>query len=411
MTPKEWEREERGGVRRKGDRAELESISSFPTSLLTGRRDIQGLAVMCSSVDLGCEWVGTVGTLEKHVATCGFTLVPCSKQCKDNKNEVQHFMRKHLDEHLEHDCPNRDYKCSHCGEKDTYAKIQIHDSTCGKKEVPCPNAECSSHGPRDKMGTHVEAECPFAVVPCKFQSIGCEMEMPRKDMAAHEQDDKQHLHLALNTVVQLKATAAEVEKLQGELKCANGKLKELQDTMANSDAAVERLQEELKYTRDTVTSFVTTEPQSKNWRTFVLTGYRGKRRNNAELIFPPFYTSPNGYHVALEVDANGCGEFMGTCVSVHIHWKKGKYDAALKWPFIGKVIVTLLNQLEDEAHDVNEYCIHAKDNILCGGSLVWHTFIPHSALTRTQKTQYLMHDTLYFRMSVEEAGCRPWLLL
>ena len=30
--------------------------------------------------------MGTVGTLEEHVATCGFTLVPCSKQCEDDND-------------------------------------------------------------------------------------------------------------------------------------------------------------------------------------------------------------------------------------------------------------------------------------------------------------------------------------
>ena len=364
---------------------------------------------MCSSVDLGCEWVGTVGTLENHAATCEFSQVPCPKQCKDDNDEVQHFMRKHLDGHLEHDCPNRDYECEHCGEKDTYAKIQIHDSTCGKKEVPCPNAECSSRGPRDEMGTHVEVECLYAVIPCKFQSIGCEMKISRKDMAVHEQDDKQHLNLALNTVVQ---TVAVVEKLQTELKCANGMLKELRNTVANSDTTIEREPKNVgpvKYVN--VGSIKASEPLKKNSRTFVLTGYKAKKAANAELIFPPFYTSPTGYLVALEVDANGYDDGMGTHVSVYIHWKKGKYDAALKWPFIGKVFVTLLNQLEDKVHHVRETYVSAEQAIRCEGNLVCDEFIPHSALTRnmSQRTQYLMHDALYFRVSVEMANYKPWL--
>ena len=75
----------------------------------------------CSNAKRGCEWVGTVGTLEKHVATCGFTLVPCPKQCKDDNNEVKCFTRKEVDEHLQNDYLNREYECqSKCGEKGTY---------------------------------------------------------------------------------------------------------------------------------------------------------------------------------------------------------------------------------------------------------------------------------------------------
>ena len=72
----------------------------------------------CNNMERGCEWVGTVGTLEKHVAICGFTVVPCPKQCKNDRDEVNHFIRKDLDKHLKNDCPNRDYTCqSKCGEE------------------------------------------------------------------------------------------------------------------------------------------------------------------------------------------------------------------------------------------------------------------------------------------------------
>ena len=106
---------------------------------VTGNRDIKALQVKCSNVDRKCKWVGTVGTLEAHVAICEFTLVPCTNGCKDNKNEIAHFMKKDLDKHLEN-CPNRDHKCEYCGEKGTYAHItQVHDNICEEKIVPCPN--------------------------------------------------------------------------------------------------------------------------------------------------------------------------------------------------------------------------------------------------------------------------------
>lgn len=155
------------------------------------------------------------------------------------------------------------------GEKDTYAKIQIHYNTCGRKEIPCPNVECSSCRPRDEMEAHVQTECPYSMIPCKFQSIGCETEMMRKDMAVHEEDDKLHLNLALNAVVR---NVAVVEKLQTELK----------DTRANSDVAVERLQKELESAKDMMVPLEGTAPQ-KNWRTFVLTGYQEKKRTSFSL--------------------------------------------------------------------------------------------------------------------------------
>ena len=71
-------------------------------------REIKALPITCNVM---CEWEGTVGSLEKHVATCDFVLVPCPKQCVGDDNNVVDFMRKDLDEHLKNHCPNRDHEC------------------------------------------------------------------------------------------------------------------------------------------------------------------------------------------------------------------------------------------------------------------------------------------------------------
>ena len=77
---------------------------SLSSSVLPDR-EVKALHVKCSNANRGCEWVGTVGTLEKHVATsCGFIQVPCPKQCKDDNDGVKCFMQKH---HLLKHCGSR----------------------------------------------------------------------------------------------------------------------------------------------------------------------------------------------------------------------------------------------------------------------------------------------------------------
>ena len=186
-------------------------------------------------------------------------------------------------------------------------------------------------------------------------------------MAAHKEDDKLHLRMAMNTTVKLE-----------------NKTVKLQDT--------------LKALR---------EPPLK----FKLTDYQKKKANNERVQSPSYYT-PNGYHIALGVDANGCGDGEGTHVSVYASFLKGEYDAQLKWPFIGKVTVTLLNQLEDKNHYQDILELTAEDNVQAGET-AWGIprFIPHSALDydAVNNTQYLKDDTLYFRMSVKLADHKPWL--
>ena len=114
--------------------------NSYTFSLLcvfAGKRDIGALPVKCY-IWSKCEWQGTVSTLEEHMAMCKFALVPCPNLCKTK------LIRKNLDSHLNTRCPNRNYSCQYCGEEGTYATItQIHDKTCRKKVISCPNKGCT----------------------------------------------------------------------------------------------------------------------------------------------------------------------------------------------------------------------------------------------------------------------------
>ena len=349
-----------------------------PSFFSTGKRDIIQLKVKCDNVKRGCTWVGTVGTLEEHVAKCKFTLHPCPKECS---SKVKKFTRKDLDKHLKEDCPNRDYSCKHCKEKGTYISItNIHDQKCLKKPVPCPNG-CNTVVQCQHVSRHVTTECELTVIACKYKRLGCDRELKRKDMAAHEEDDKLHLRMAMDTTVKLENKTVELESKTVELE---NKTVELQDA--------------LKALR---------EPPLK----FKLTDYQKKKENNEHVRSPSYYTSPNGYHMALRVDANGLGPGRGTHVRVGARILKGEYDAQLKWPLIGKITFTLLNQLEDKNHRQYILGLTAEKNAQVGREWGYPQFIPHSALDydAVNNTQYLKDDTLYFTISVEPADHKPWL--
>ena len=115
--------------------------------------------------------------------------------------------------------------------------------------------------------------------------------------------------------------------------------------------------------------------------------------------------------MSLVVDANGYGDGEGTHVSVFAPILEGEYDAELKWPFVGEVTYTLLNQLEDSNHHTITQSIDATQNAQVSDRWGILAFIPHSALAHDpfKNTQYLKDDTLYFRVSVEVAEYKPWL--
>ena len=292
------------------------------------------------------------------MATCVFTLLPCPKECIEDSHKVKQFMRKDLDKHLERDCPNRDYSCKHCRERGTYASIQVHNKTCKKKEVTCPKVGCGETVERQSVSSHIATKCKHIVISCKYANIGCERKLKRIDMGAHEQDSEVHLSMALDTI--------------------------------------NILQNQCKY-----------EEQIK----FKLTDFEARKERNEGVLSPSYYTSSNSYHVAFEVYANGNGDGEGSHVSVFACFMKEKTDAQLKWPFIGKITFTLLNQLEDKNHHHVMSPATAADNVHVGEDWGKPQFIPHSALgyNRGNNTQYLKDNTLYFRMSVEPADHKPWL--
>ena len=174
-------------------------------------------------------------------------------------------------------------------------------------------------------------------------------------MAAHEQDDKLHLHMALETL-NLERQILKKNSNNGSITCA------------------------VPYVQK-------------------------------EFLSPPFYTHPNGYHMVLRVDPNGYGAGEGTHVSVFAPILKGGYDAKLKWPLVGDLTFTLLNQLEDDNHHTTSISLHTEHDARIGVHWGLQTFIRHTALARdpVKNTQYLVDDTLYFRVSVEIPGRKPWL--
>ena len=337
--------------------------------VFAGKRDIRALPVKCY-IWSKCKWQGTVSTLEEHMAMCKFALVPCPNLCKTK------LIRKNLDSHLNARCPNRHYSCQYCGEEGTYATItQIHDKTCRKKVISCPNKGCTETMKRFKTTFHVIYKCEYTEVSCKYANFGCKVKLKRKDMTTHEKDDKIHLHLALGVVVELKDTVVELKD------------------------AVDKLEDLLK------------KKDKKESEMFKITDYAKKRFNDEMFTSPSFYTSPEGYHMSVIVYANGVGDDRGTHVSVYVHILEGRNDSKLKWPFIGSVEIELLNQLKDDSHYIQTVPFEKQDNVQVGNGWGYPQFIPHSELSHnpSNNTQYLKDNTLYFRVSVKVPDHKPWL--
>ena len=381
-----------------------QTISSIalPTYFLSGRREINELQVMCASTERGCQWTGTVGTLDDHIASCQFALVPCPNKCEEDKGAGELLLiRKHLDQHLRTKCTKRAYECPHCGEKGTFTSItEDHDQVCEKKIVACPNkgSGCSLSMERGKIKEHVSSDCEYTEVACVYESLGCGVRMLRKDREKHaKQDREKHLDLSLATVRSLSEQHKELTDQHNELTDQHKKLSEQHKTLSDT---VNLLEEQLK-TLSEGDAIV-----------FELPGYASKKENNETFYSTPFYTHPGGYKMCINVDANGYGEGEGTHVSVFTVLLEGRYDDQLHWPFQGTVTYELLNQLGDTNHHRMVFTHDASQGMRVDSSYGYFNFLHHSSLGHNPatKTQYLLDDTLYFRVSVKVDDHKPWLV-
>ena len=114
----------------------------------------------------------------------------------------------------------------------------------------------------------------------------------------------------------------------------------------------------------------------------------------------------------LQMYPNGTGEGENTYVSLYCFLIPGKNDDHLKWPFKGTVYITLLNQMDDSEHFSKEL-VWSPSNVVpdevakkpdaIAKNKGWgfeKFFLISEVEDFTTTKQYLMNDTLVFKISV-----------
>ena len=137
-----------------------------------------------------------------------------------------------------------------------------------------------------------------------------------------------------------------------------------------------------------------------------------RKDENQTYYSEPFYTSCDGYRIHIRVDPNGSEGCKATHVSIYVELLKGSNYQKLQWPVQGTVTVELLNQLADDDHQSMLIPFDLKANVLVGSNLGYPGFISHLNLVHDlarRNTQFLVDDTLYFRVTVKVKGHMPWL--
>ena len=136
--------------------------------------------------------------------------------------------------------------------------------------------------------------------------------------------------------------------------------------------------------------------------------YYSMKCNGESFSSQPFFTSPGGYKMKVNIFPGGEGDGRGEYISVYVYVLEGLYDRSISWPFAGIVKLELLNQLSDEHHYSKDLVFFKEANIQVGDGRGFPCFIRHTELHCEDK-QFLMNDTFYFRVSVKVDSYKPWL--
>ena len=409
------------------------------------KRTLSGYKVYCTNKSSGCEWMGELGDMKRHLNLnptshnkrlegCSFAQVACV-HCA---NMIQ---RSGLTVHESEQCPVRPFSCQYCKEYNSnYQDVTMnHWLECAYFPVPCPMG-CNQSIERRNFHCHINSSCEFKNVECEFAKVGCVAKLLRKDMPAHLSNELgHHMSLLLQNQTKIQAENAELKvrcdtleeenkqqaiefvQLDAKYKQLILKQEELEtthDRVINKHSAYHV---ELTHEMDTLKEDLQTLQLAKANRQqsqpslgmplqsveVTMYGFEYYKKSQMLWFSPSFYTHPYGYKMCLGVDAHGWGGSISTkksniSVCIYMFLMKGEYDDLLKWPFQGHVTVDLLNQTGGQNQTkVISFTSHGTRVILekrapCGPGIM--EFITHSDLL----SGYLKNGSLLFRISKVE---------
>ena len=291
------------------------------------KRRVHELKVRCSNKNLGCEWVGELGDLDRHLSQstvegeCQFVTVACPYSCGDG------FQRCQLEGHKANDCPDRPFTCQYCGHEATYiAEASDHWAVCTKYPVYCPNKNlgCQWAGERGDLDQHLNDD--YEDGECQFVTVACEQQL--------EEWEELDTRLIEELEERIKEQDSTIQKQRKTINQQQKQIVAIASALTQVAIALD--------VKKLIAPPVFVPPPD-----IVMTNFEMHEKTADKWYSPPFYS---GYKMCLLVGINGCGDGEATLVAVFCCLNRGEYDDQLKWPFRGDITIQLLNQSRDDGH-------------------------------------------------------------
>jgi TNF receptor-associated factor 4 len=321
-------------------------------------------------------------------------------------------------------------RCANCREDEpdsfpdrkTAGQINSLRVACTKRDDGC-----TWRGALRELKRHLSG-CEYADITCPFSSFGCRVRPLRKDLQDHEDMFiRAHLDMAKNKIAKMEKIMEEskmeheskvnetIDKLTGDFQTQK------RETKKQIDKRMELQESNLRKKFNTIKSDIMSETRQLPV-VLKLENFSDLQDDDEDWRSPAFYSHMGGYRMCLRVYTNGCSDVRGTHISLYVYLMKGEHDNQLEWPFRGTIHIEILNQLGDNHHYSEKITFNSKElknynsrvkfpNNLGLTGLGKSKFISQDELEPTTDHQYLLDDSLYFRVNRIEVHSisRPWL--
>ena len=335
------------------------------------RRKVHEVRVRCPHKGSGCDWVGEVNELKRHVDSCAKRL----------------------------------WECEYCGLKCTYGEGEgKHWPTCRKFPELCSNGCEVGSVERCNVDQHRRV-CSLEPVACEMKEFGCSAVVPRKELATHMRESElQHLtamavlNLRLSRQLQQDSTEKDrkITRLQQEITEMKSEMKremteqrrELVELKAQVHAVRHATQHIEKHTAGGACSVC---------NLFTFTNYSRHTGRYNDVNSDSFYSHRHGYKFQVTIRYSGS---IRRDIGAFLYLLIGEYDDQLHWPVKVKVQFELLNQ--GGAHQHVERRITScewEKNERGRGHAIDSSLMTYPDLERKgDGVQYMMNDRLKFRL-------------
>ena len=198
------------------------------------RNTIQSLRCGCPLSKRGCDWVGRLECVEKHLTTCVHVYASCQLRC--GVVLARGAMRRHT----RMECSQRGQACLHCLGVHKVCDMAEHVEVCGKVEMVC-ELGCGVRVRRESVLCHRESDCSEETVVCPYVKYRCEVVgLKRHDLKQHlEENMMLHMELKLNTIEEKNQLyEKKFEILESKLKSTNEEIEFLRKFHLREEGSV-----------------------------------------------------------------------------------------------------------------------------------------------------------------------------